>query len=63
MGSAPCLSATGWLGWEHGIYAYSGDTSDLLMEVQPIPEPSAAVLFGVGALIVGGALRRKTTTD
>jgi len=31
----------------------------ITIDTQPIPEPSAALLFGVGSLVVGGSLRRR----
>lgn len=31
----------------------------LTFETQPIPEPTAAVLFAVGTFVVGGTLRRR----
>jgi len=67
-GPGPCLSATGWLGWGHFndggvITQHEGDTADFLMELKPlenpVPEPSAAMLLGVGALVVGRSLRRQ----
>lgn len=51
------------------LYAYddaffgSGDASiagwSITIETQPIPEPTAAVLFAVGTFVVGGTLRRR----
>jgi hypothetical protein len=52
--------------WE--LYAYDDANGDegflsngwsLTFETQPIPEPTAAVLFAVGTFVVGGTLRRR----
>jgi hypothetical protein len=50
------------------LYAYDDANGDdgflsngwsLTFETQPIPEPTAAVLFAVGTFVVGGTLRRR----
>jgi len=50
------------------LYAYDDANGDygtlsggwsLTFETQPIPEPTAAVLFAVGSFVVGGTLRRR----
>ena len=51
------------------LYAYDDSFSwgggelvdgwSLTFETQPIPEPTAAVLFAVGSFVVGGTLRRQ----
>ena len=63
-----CLSAAGWLSWNHYIegtlvneYWDYPDTSDFLMQLKPIPEPTSAALFGIGSLLVAGAVVRRKT--
>ena len=61
---APCLSATGWLRWQHFngqniVSEWNDDTADFLMEVQPIPEPSTAVLFAAGIVGLAHSGRRR----
>ncbi len=60
------FGASGWLNWEH--YLADGTTigdvdrhytsSDFLMDLNPIPEPSTIMLFGLGLIPVGLSLRR-----
>jgi hypothetical protein len=42
-----------------GGYCYNvGDTKAVMVE-RPIPEPSAALVFAIGLLVTGGAIRRR----
>jgi hypothetical protein len=48
--------------YDDSFFGGKGELSDgwaLTFETQPIPEPTAALLFAVGAFVVGGALRRQ----
>ena len=50
------MDANGREGLERHVYS-----SDWLFTVneQPIPEPSAALLFGLGSIVCGSTIRRR----
>lgn len=50
-------SGWGWVNHSDGEHIYSSDW--IFVVGSPIPEPSGAVLFGAGALVVGGFLQRR----